>query len=121
GRVAEITPEMCQKLTEPGTIVVDESDLSRLGIKGIGDTAEIGGHRVRVVGLTKGLKSLAGPYVFCSRTTARPRLHRLPDQITYVLGKCYNPADAPKVAARIRKQYHNVSAFPSEEFSVRSR
>src|SRR5262249_2600401 len=121
GRVNELTPEMCALLTEPGTIVVDESDLGRLGIKGVGDTAEISGFRVRVVGLTKGLKSLAGPYLFCSRTTAHDRLRLLPGQVTYVLGQCKDPADAPKVAARLRQQYSNLTAFPSKEFSLRSR
>jgi putative ABC transport system permease protein len=121
GRVKELTPEMCTLLTEPGTIVVDESDLGRLGIKKVGDTAEISGYRVRVVGLTKGLKSLAGPYVFCSRRTAHDRLRLLPGQVTYVLGKCHNAADAPKVAARLRQEYNNVTAYPSDEFSFRSR
>src|SRR5436190_463921 len=65
GAVDLLTPELRAALTERDAIVVDESDLDRLGIKGIGDTAEVSGKRVRVVGLTHGLKSLAGPYVFC--------------------------------------------------------
>lgn len=121
GKVDELTPEMCSLLSEPGTIVVDESDLARLGIKGIGSTAEITGFRVRVVGLTKGLKSLAGPYVFCSRTTARARLRLLPDQITYVLAKCRDKAEAPAVVKRMREQYPNLSTFCGDEFSIRSR
>jgi putative ABC transport system permease protein len=121
GRVKELTPELREKLTEPGAVVVDESDLHRLGISGVGDTAEISGYRVRVVGLTRGLKSLAGPYVFCSIRTARPRLHLLPDQTTYVLARCHNPADAPKVVNRLRERYDNISAFTADEFSLRSR
>src|SRR5262249_8587735 len=31
GRVDKLTPDLCEKLTEPGAIVVDESDLQRLG------------------------------------------------------------------------------------------
>src|SRR5581483_2099608 len=120
GRVHELTPELCDQLTQTGGIVVDESDLSRLGIKGVGDTAEISGRRVRVVGLTKGLKSLAGPYVFCNRTTAHERLRMLPGQTTYVLAKCHNPADAPKVVQKL-KEYENISAFTSDDFSFRSR
>src|SRR5438128_346807 len=65
-----LTPELRARLTEHGAVVVDESELGRLGIKGVGDYAEITGHRVRVVGLTQGIKSLAGPYVFCSVYTA---------------------------------------------------
>jgi putative ABC transport system permease protein len=120
GRVKELTPELRLLLTEPGAVVVDESDLSRLGITGVGDTAEISGQRVRVVGLTTGLKSLAGPYVFCSIRTAQPRLRLLPDQTTYVLARCHNRADAPEVVQRLRTQYDNLETFTASEFSFRS-
>jgi putative ABC transport system permease protein len=120
GKVNELTAELRARLTEPGAIVVDESDLDRLGIKGVGDTAEVSGRRVRVVGLTKGLKSLAGPYVFCSVYTAGPLLRLFPDQTTYVLARCRNRADAPVVVERLRRQYHNLSTFTKDEFSVRS-
>src|SRR5450755_1263819 len=59
-------PDKMAMLTEPGTIIIDESDKARLGVEKIGDVAEISGVRVRVVEFTKGVKSLAGPYVFCS-------------------------------------------------------
>jgi putative ABC transport system permease protein len=120
GKVDGLTPDDCSKLTEPGTVVVDKSDLERLGIDGVGATAEISGLRVRVVGLTQGYKSLAGPYVFCSINTARPRLRLLSDQVTYVLAKCRHREDAAAAAARLDK-YENVSAFTSEDFSLRSR
>jgi putative ABC transport system permease protein len=121
GHVKELTPEMRSQLTEPGAIVVDESDLERLGIRGVGDVAEVTGRRVRVVGLTRGLKSLAGPYVFCSLNTARPLLRALPDQTTYILARCRDKAEAPAVVDRLRQNYDTVSAFTSEEFSLRSR
>lgn len=121
GALDRLTPELRDRLTEPGTIVIDRSDRDRLGVKDIGDTAEVSGLRVRVVGFTEGLKSLAGPYVFCSIPTARPLLRLLPDQITYVLGKCRNPEDASKVVARLRSEYRNISAFTKDDFSYRSR
>jgi putative ABC transport system permease protein len=114
-------PEKMAMLTEPGTIIIDESDKSRLGVEKVGDVAEISGVRVRVVAFTKGVKSLAGPYVFCSITTSRPLLRLLPDQITYVLGKCKNPADAPKVVKRLSGEYKNVSTFSADSFSFQSR
>jgi putative ABC transport system permease protein len=120
GAVDRLTPEHRALLTEPGTIVVDESDKGRLGIEKIGDTAEVSNVRVRVVGFTRGLKSLAGPYVFCSVNTSRPLLRLLPDQVTFVLGKCRNPADAPKVARRLRDSYNNISAYQAADFSWRS-
>jgi putative ABC transport system permease protein len=120
GRVQELTPDLSEKLTEPGAIVVDESDLDRLGIKGVGSVAEISGYHVRVVGLTHGLKSLAGPYVFCSISTAHERLRLLPDQVTYVLARCHDPRQAPTVVKRLTERYDNISAFTSSDFSFRS-
>jgi putative ABC transport system permease protein len=120
GSVDKLTPELRAKLTEPGTVVIDESDMQRIGVKGEGDWAEVAQTHVRVVGFTKGLKSLAGPYVFCSIDTARKLLRLLPDQVTFVLGKCHNPNDAAVVAKRLRDRYDNITAFPAGEFSRRS-
>jgi putative ABC transport system permease protein len=120
GKIDKLTPEQCGQLAEQGAVVVDESDLDRLGIRGVGDVAEISGLQVRVVGLTKGLKSLAGPYVFCSITTARERLRQGEDQATYVLGRCRQESDAAKVVERLRR-YKDVSAFTKAEFSRRTR
>jgi len=120
GAVQELTPELRARLTEPGAIVVDESDLGRLGIKGIGDVAEITGQRVRVVGIIKSVRSLAGPYIFGSLATARPLLRLSPDQTTYVLAKCKHKADAPAIVERLR-DYPKMSAFTRDEFSLRTR
>jgi putative ABC transport system permease protein len=120
GAVDKLSPELREKLTEPGAVVIDESDKSRLGVNKIGDVAEVSNTRVRVVGFTKGLKSLAGPYVFCSINTSRPLLRLLPDQVTFVLAKCKNPHDAAAVAARLRENHKTVTAYPAAEFSWRS-
>src|SRR4051794_40159818 len=50
-------PDYLALLSEPRTVVVDEGELGRLGIRGVGDVAEIFGTRVRVVGLVNGYRS----------------------------------------------------------------
>src|SRR5262249_40503698 len=102
------------------TVVVDESELGRLGIPGAGHTAEIFGHRVRVVGLVRGYKSLGGPYVFCSIDTARALLKYPPDQVTYFVARCRNPTEAETVARR-SAGYAQLTALTADEFSARSR
>ncbi|HEY7311249.1 MAG TPA: ABC transporter permease [Gemmataceae bacterium] len=120
GKIDKLTPEQCGLLAEEGTVIIDESDIQRLGVKGVGSVAEIYGHPVRIVGLTRGLPSLAGPYVFCSIATAKKRLPVMQGQTTtYVLGRCRNPTDAPKVVDRLR-EYNDVSVFTAGDFSRRT-
>jgi putative ABC transport system permease protein len=121
GAVRELTPDLRLLLTEPDSIVVDESDQDRLGVHEVGDLAEIEGRRVRVVGFVRGVRSLFGSRVFCSIQTARGLLKLPHDQTMFLIARCYHPADAPTVVARLHASYDNVSAFTSEEFSFRSR
>src|SRR5262245_1644825 len=90
-------PELLEALTEPGAVVIDESDMKKLGVTKVGDRAEVVGVRVKVVGFVRGIKSLAGPYVFCSVSTARPLLRYPPDQVTFIIGKTATPQDAKTV------------------------
>jgi putative ABC transport system permease protein len=128
GRVDALTMDLASLLADPGSVVVDESDLGRLGIKGVGDKAEVSGRQVHVVGITRGVRSLAGPYVFCSLTTARSFLRIFPDQITYVLARCKNRADAHAVVERMRQEMKRAdesaprfSIFTRDQFSFQSR
>jgi putative ABC transport system permease protein len=122
GAVRGLAPELRAKLTEPGAIVVDEGELGRLGVTGVGDAAEVSGRRVRLVGLVHGFKSLAGPYIFCSIRTGRMLLRMLPEheQTTYLLARCHDPSAAATVVERLHA-YPDIAAFTSAEFSLRSR
>jgi putative ABC transport system permease protein len=113
-------PDLMTKLTEPFTVAVDDSDLGRLGIKRVGDSAEVYGNRVRVVGVVSGYRSVGGPYVFCSTDTARKLIRDPAGGVTYHLAKTKTPEDAEVVAKRLG-QYKQMSAFTSEELSLRSR
>lgn len=65
-----LTPEQRASLTQPGTVLVDEGDVNKLGVQ-VGDTVEINGSRVQVVGLTKGLRGLGGVNIIASLATTR--------------------------------------------------
>src|SRR5262249_23239223 len=120
GAMRQLTPELRARLTEPGSVVLDRSELDRLGVKGVDECAQINGKRVRIVGLVDGLKSLTGPYIFCSIDTAREVLPLLPDQVTYLLARCCRPGDAATVVDRLRK-YTDLAAFTRDEVSLRTR
>ena len=112
--------DLLAKLSVLGAVAVDESDFGRLGITGVEDMAEVVGHRVRVVGVVRGYKSLGGPYVFCSIETARMLLLYRGDEATYLVGKTRDPADAQTVARRM-EGYTQLTALTAEDFSTRSR
>jgi putative ABC transport system permease protein len=122
GVISDLTPAMRTRLTEPGAVVIDESEQERLGIVGLGSVAEVAGQRVRVVGLVRGLKSVGAPYVFCSLRTARllqPLFHDYPGHTMYLLARCRSPQDAAAAVARLRN-YPDLSAFTREEFAART-
>src|SRR5262249_51790783 len=92
GAVPELTHELRHRLQEDGAVVVDESDLNRLGLHGPGDIGEIRGHRVKVVGLIHGFRGPAGAHVFCSVQTARELLRMGSNETSYLLARCRDPA-----------------------------
>ena len=74
GAVDRLTAEHRAKLTEPGTIVVDESDMGRLGVTGLGDVAEVSGVRVKVVRTPRAAATAPGRHA-----PATCRRHRGPE------------------------------------------
>jgi putative ABC transport system permease protein len=129
GAIHQLTPEHRAMLSELGNVVVDRGEFDRLGIKKVGESAEVVGRRVTVVGTVTGLSSLAGPYVFCSIDTAKHLLRTIPDHASFLLAKCHNPADAQKVVDRINAYQQmtaydgkfKIEAYTAEAFSFQSR
>lgn len=123
GAVNLLTPEYRSLLTEPGSVIIDDSEFERLGVKKVGDSAEIKGNRVRIVGKVRGYKSLAGPYIFCSLETARKLLFLSQDETTFLLAKCKSPEAAEEVVKRLKSPEYarRLTAFTAVDFSVHSR
>jgi putative ABC transport system permease protein len=121
GTVRELTAEHRIRLSELGAVVVDEGEFDRLGVTKVGDTGEIVGRRVRIVGTVRGLRSLAGPYVFCSLETAQMLLRPPPGQATFLLAKCYRKEDAPRVVEKLKIYDRKLAPFTQEGFSLQSR
>lgn len=104
-------------LQEPGAVIVDELYLSKLGIRGIGDTAEIGGRRARVVGLTRGIRTFTtSPPVFASFKHAQDFGPVAEDQTIYLLAKLAPGADAAAVRARLRATIKDVDVISAEDW-----
>ena len=121
GTVQVLTPRQRALLTEPGAVIIDDSEFARLGVKSVGATAEVAGQHVRIVDTVTGMKSLAGPYVFCSIQTARTLLRMSNDQTMFLLAKCRSPHDAERVVEALKPYRQKLTAFTSTSFSLHSR
>lgn len=87
---------LCAKLAEPSAVVIDRGEADKLHT-GIGRLGEVNGHRVRVVGLSEGLRSIGNTYVIASSQTARYLSEPSAtgeDLTTFVLAKARS--DAPE-------------------------
>jgi putative ABC transport system permease protein len=118
-----LSPALRAKLNEPDAVIVDRADLDSLGV-GVGDTAVINGHRVRVAGVSNGLRALGGVNVVASLATAA-ELDTDPSnasRMTYFVAKLRDPADADDVAARLRgnRAFGNYDVWTAESFARRS-
>jgi putative ABC transport system permease protein len=99
-----LSPEARTALAEPGAVLIDGSDENKLE-SGVGQTAEINGHRIRVVGLTRGLRGLGGVNAITSVATARwlDPAAGPGGRVAYVLAKLDRPDSARKVAAALTR------------------
>jgi len=120
GPINMLSSSLRKRLSEPGTIVINEKDKTKLGIVREGDAATINGFRVRVVGFAESTASFTGPYILCSLRTARELLALEPDKTYYLLVKCKPDADARRLALDIATD-PRVAAHVASDFSRQSR
>ncbi|SFS05070.1 putative ABC transport system permease protein [Dyella sp. OK004] len=111
------------RLNEPDAVIVDRADLGSLGVS-VGDTAVINGHRVRVVGVSSGLRALGGVNVVASLATAR-ELDTDPanaNRMTYFVAKVNDPDKAEEIAQRLRgsNTFGNYDVWTARDFARRS-
>ena len=120
GPARMLAPELRQALREPGTIVIDVADRTRLGVTEVGDLGSINNHAVRIVGFMSGMGSLTGPYAMCSLATARTLLGLREEQTTFILATLRDPAQGDAAAAKLN-EFPNFTAHVSERFSLQSK
>lgn len=111
-----------QALSRRGAVAVDRSYSERLGISGLGSTAEIRGRRVKVVALTDGIRSFTTtPYVFVDLKYARSYTGTPGNRASHLLVRLNDGADSEKVLQALRAQVDDAEVITSDEFRSRSR
>lgn len=115
GRPWNLVAGSLDALAEPDAVIVDELYLSKLGITGIGDVVEIRGHRARVVGLTRGIRTFTtSPPVFTSIKRALDYGGLSEDQTLYLLVRTAPDAAAPAVAEALTRRLTDVDVVTAE-------
>lgn len=117
-----LTPELKQLLLTPGNVLVDESDLDKLGVK-VGDYTELQGKRVHVAATVRGMRSMGGANVISSLYTARSiDRNLLNNNVDYFLLKIKDPTQAEAVRDRLQPKgsFRQYQVWTAQEFSDQS-
>jgi putative ABC transport system permease protein len=102
-------------------VFVDTTYLEELGVKGVGDTAQIGNSRIKIAGLTDGIRSFTvTPFVFTTLSRAKALLDMPADKITYVLVKTEPGVSPESVRDAIAKKVPDGEVLTKAEFRDRS-
>jgi putative ABC transport system permease protein len=105
-------------------VIVDELYKEKLGVAKIGDRVEIGNHRARVVGFTRGIRSFTtSPFVYTSFKNSldytRPEARE--DQLAYILVKAAPGISPQQLKANLKAHLSDVDIYTTAEFSSRTR
>src|SRR5215468_10054366 len=110
GRIAD--------LKSPDAVILDELYKEKLGVTRVGELFEINGHRARVVGFTRGIRSFTtSPYVFATFKNAQSYTGLHEDQTYFILVKLAPGANREQVRHDILAQVTDVQVLTSSQFS----
>jgi len=113
-----VAAERPDSILQNDGVIVDRCDARKLEYPRLGEVREIGGHRVKVAGLSHGITGfLVTPYAFTTYERATELLQKDPDLCSYFLIELQPGADARAVCAAIRQRVPELEAFPREQFS----
>lgn len=112
--------EFAPRLGESAAVLLEETDLAKLGVT-VGESAEVNGRKVRVVGTVRGFRAIGGANVLASAETFR---HLTPssseDRTSFVLLDLRDGESAEAVRDRFRREMRGVSVWTGAELSQRS-
>jgi putative ABC transport system permease protein len=111
-------------LMQEDSVIVDELYREKLGVAKIGDRVEIGDHRARVVGFTRGIRSFTtSPFVYAkfksSLDYTNPESSQ--DSTAYILVKAAAGVSPKDLQKRLRPRLSDVDVYTTAEFSRKTR
>jgi putative ABC transport system permease protein len=121
GRPWNLAKGRIEDLTYPDAVMIDELYKKKLGVTEIGEAFEINGHRARVVGFTRGIRSFTtSPYVFTSFKNALNYTGLREDQTMFILVKVGPAAGLEQVRRGILERVPGIDVLSRAELSRRT-
>jgi putative ABC transport system permease protein len=111
-----------EALSTPKAVAVDRTYFDRLGVSGVGSTAEIREQPVRVAAVTNGIRSFTTtPFVFLDVNRARTYTGVPSGKASYILVRLAQDANSGEVRRQLASNIENVEVLTPAEFRERSR
>src|SRR5215471_14703632 len=109
-------------LKQADNVFVDELYKQKLGVSRVGEVFEIRGHRARVAGFTRGIRSFTtSPYVFTSFKSAQDFATVAEDHTIFVLVRAAAGQRIEAVRQRLIARVKDVDVWTTAEFSAKTR
>jgi len=106
-----------EDLKRPDAVIMDELYKQKLGVTRTGEVFEIGGHRARVVGFTRGIRSFTtSPYVFTSFKNTQDFTGLREDQTLFILVKVVPGANLEQVRRALLDHVKDVDVLTNAQF-----
>lgn len=103
------------------SVFYDEAETNRLGNLPVGGETEINNHRVRIAGITRGVRSfIQSPYIFTSYKNALALSFITKGNTVYVLVKVAPGYSVTDVQRRIKETVKDVDVYTTREFSKKT-
>jgi putative ABC transport system permease protein len=122
GRPWNMVEGRVEDLKDPDAVILDELYKQKLGVTRVGELFEVRGHRARVVGFTRGIRSFTtSPYVFSTFKHAQDFTGAKENRTTYILVKVAPGASVERVRQGILANVKDVEVYTTEQFSHMTR
>jgi putative ABC transport system permease protein len=111
-------------LKQEDSVVVDELYREKLGVQKIGDRVEIGDHRARVAGFTRGIRSFTtSPFVYATFKSSLDYTNPSSSEnsTAYILVKAGAGVSPKELQERLRARLADVDVYTTAEFSRKTR
>jgi putative ABC transport system permease protein len=103
-------------------VAIDQTYFERLGVRALGDYAEIADNKVRVAAVTQGIRSFATtPYVFAALNHARSWMRAPPSAASYFMVRVAPGANIEAIRRKLAADLSDSEVITPDEFRRRSR